>query len=568
MLRQLYIRNFALIEELSIPFSPGLTIITGETGAGKSILMGALNQVLGVRASTDLVRSGSNKAVIEAILTGHDRKRTDPLLEEAGIDAAEDIILRREIQLKGQSRCFINDSPCTVQVLRQIGDQLIDLHGQHEHQLLLHQDTHGIMLDDYASLGALTTRYGTVYHQLREQRKKLLDLTTRAELLEKQKGMLEYQYRELESLGLQTDEEANLEEEILLLENAETITEHCSEITDELYDSERSAFVLISEAVHHLEKLSRIDKSCVARLEELENAKTLVEELSRTLRSYGDGIEFNQERLEHLRDRQLKLQKVKKKYGKSIEELLLFQQELAKDLSLQDDLDENIDAIGKTIASLQANLSAIAAEMHDIRAEAALELEKNMTAELALLGIPHSEFRVHLSAEASPEGDITANGNQYKALHNGYDIIEFLISTNPGEQPKSLGKVASGGEISRIMLALKRVLATNARLPILVFDEIDTGISGAVAEAVGRSLKQLSRLHQIIAITHLPQIAAMADTHLFVEKSVHEQRTVTTVRQLDADEQLRAVAQLFGGHHLSEASLNVAAQLMDGAKGL
>jgi len=568
MLTHLYIRDFALIEELSLAFSSGLTIITGETGAGKSILMGALNQVLGVRASTDLVRSGSKKAVIEATLTGYDRTRTDQLLEDAGIDSGEEIILRREIQLKGQSRCFINDTPCTVQVLRQIGDQLIDLHGQHEHQLLLHQETHGVMLDQYASIESLTTQYSIVYQQLQEERKKLLELTMRAEMLEKQKGMLEYQHQELMSLNLKIDEEAGLEEEILLLENAETLTEQCDTINDELYDNERSAFVLISEAVHHLEKLARIDTTFIARVEELQNARSLVEELSRTLRSYGGGIEYNQEQLENLRERQLKLQKIKKKYGKSIEELLLFQDELSQELSLQEDLDDRLKAVETTIASLKTTLSAIAIEIHDARQKASFELQEIISGELAGLGIPHSEFRVHLSAEASPDGDISANGECYRAFHTGYDIIEFLISTNPGEEPKPLGKVASGGEISRIMLALKRALATNARLPILVFDEIDTGISGAVAEAVGKSLKMLSRLHQIISITHLPQIAAMADTHLFVEKNVHENRTHTTVRQLDAEEHLKAVAQLFGGHHPSDASLKVAAQLLGAAKGI
>ena len=566
MLTNLYIKNFALIEELSVEFSKGLTIITGETGAGKSILIGALNQVLGIRASTDLVRSGSSKAVIEAVLVPEKPERLSTLLEEAGLDPDEKILLRREISAKGQSRCFINDSPCTLQVLKQTGDLLIDLHGQHEHQLLLHPETHGSMLDEFGQLTDLVKSYQAAFTNLKNSRKELENLTADANRLREKRDLLEYQLKELHSLDLKKGEDEKIEEEITLHENAETRFSLCAAINEQLYDTERSAFVQLSETVQQLGRLSAIDKSFSTHLEDAESAKSLVEELSRTVRNYLEGIEFNPEHLETLRERQMQLQRARKKYGKTIEELIDLKESIAGELSMEDNLSERIERVSGEIDSSRNEVSELAAGISAERKKTAKELEAAIAHELGNLGIPNGVFTVRISHERSENGDISINGKRYNAFENGYDKIEFLISTNIGESPKPLVKIASGGEISRVMLAMKSVLAESSQLPILIFDEIDTGISGSIADAVGRSLRSLSRTHQIISITHLPQIAAMADRHLSVEKTVQNDRTTSKVRLLNDEEHVAAVANLISGKRRSESSLRVAAELVEHAK--
>ncbi|MEC9487837.1 MAG: DNA repair protein RecN [Prosthecochloris sp.] len=563
MLSHLYIRNFALIEELSIPFDDGLTIITGETGAGKSILIGALGQVLGARGKSDLVRSGSEKAVIEATLTSPRRPQLDALLNEAGIEHGDEIILRREISLKGSSRCFINDSPCTLQVLRKAGDILIDLHGQHEHQLLLHQETHASMLDAFAGLQPDVADYKALLARYRKCQRTIQDLRSEQHQLREQQQLLQFQLDELDALDLDIGEEEELESETRLLENAETLFESSSSLCRELYDKEDSAFVQLSEALHQLERLAGIDRQLTDRLEELQQATSLVEELSRTFRSYRETIDFNPSKLDDLRQRQLQLQKIKKKYGRPIDELIAYRDEIAGQLAGSRLSETQIEELETEQKDLQKKLSAAAGSLRKARKEASGRLSGIIVSELQKLGIPHPEFIITITPEPGPDGELNIDGTPCKALPDGADTIEFQITTNPGEPPRPLVKTASGGEISRIMLALKTALAATADLPILVFDEIDTGISGSVAEAVGRSLKQLSALHQIISITHLPQIAAMADTHLVVEKQLERERTRSSVLRLGPDEHVAAVARLISGNRPSDASLDVAAQLIE-----
>jgi len=568
MLTQLYIKNFALIEELSIEFSPGLTIITGETGAGKSILIGALGQVLGARTNADFVRSGSKKAVIEATLLPENPELIRPLLAEAGIESDDELILRREIPSKGQARCFINDSPCTLQVLKQAGDLLIDLHGQHEHQLLLHSEMHISLLDDYAELAPLLASYREVRAELNAAQKKLSQLQADADRNREKRSMLEYRLDELTSLDLKEGEAGEIDNEIVLLENAETLHTLGAGLSELLYDGEASAFVQLSDAVHRFERLAEIDATLSPLIEEIRSAAGIVEELSRSVRNYSENIEFNPERLEELRERQHLLQRAAKKHGRSVEELLELKKDIADELAAEENLPERTEELEKQVSSLRKQLSELAAGLSSQRKRTAAELEGAIVGELAVLGIPDCVFRVLLTKESSPEGDILLDGTRFKAFDNGCDRVEFLISTNPGEEPRPLAKIASGGEISRVMLAMKSVLARSARLPILIFDEIDTGISGAVASAVGKSLKRLSATHQILSITHLPQIAAMADRHLCVEKSVRDDRTASSVRQLDEREHIEAVASLFSGRERSESSLQVAAELVEEAKAL
>ncbi len=568
MLQSLYIKNFALIQELSIEFRPGLTIITGETGAGKSILIGALSLVLGERASSELVRSGTSKAVIEAVLREVCSEKIEGLLGAATIEPGEELILRRELSSGGQSRCFINDTPCTVGLLKQVGELLIDLHGQHEHQLLLHSETHEALLDDFAQATPEVTAYKTTRSQLLGEQQQLKKLNKEAaEILEKHE-MLAFQLNELNALELKSGEEESIETEITLLENAETLFTLTTSLTELLYEGEHSLYSAISSALHTLEKLAGIDKRFAIHIEESRTAKSIIDELARFTRSYSADIDFNLPRLDSLRERQLQLQRISKKYHRPIQELIVLRDELQGQISLEGDLQEEREGREEAITRLQAALSQEATLLSSKRQEGARRLERLIERQLAELGIPHATFKVSITHEEHPEGELSVDGKNFRAFEGGYDRIEFLISTNPGEIPKPLVKVASGGEISRVMLALKSALADSVRLPILVFDEIDTGISGRVAESVGKSLKRLSLLHQIIAITHLPQIAAMGDLHLQVQKFVQNDRTLTQVTPLDHQSRLQAIAQLISGEKISAASLSLAAELVGGAASL
>jgi DNA repair protein RecN (Recombination protein N) len=562
MLFSLYIRNFALIRELSVEFGPGLTIITGETGAGKSILIGALNLVLGERANSEMVRSGTSKAVIEAVLKNAGTEKINALLKTATIDPTPELIIRRELSSGGQSRCFINDTPCTTALLKQVGELLIDLHGQHEHQLLLRPETHETILDEYGAALPEVTVYRASRSLFQDLEQQLVRLKKNTAEIRDKKEMLDFQLNELNALDLKTGEEDSTETEITLLENAETLFSLSTALSDLLYNSEHSAYSSISTALHTLEKLASIDKRFAIHLEETRTAKSIIDELSRFSRSYASDIDFNPVRLDSLRERQLLLQRIGKKYGRSLPELIVLRDELDARIALENNLEEEIARIEHKITTQKAELSLNAERLSCKRQEAAHRLESAIQEHLAGLGIPNATFIVNLIHEERNDGEISIEEKTYAALPNGYDRIEFLISTNPGEKPRPLVKVASGGEISRVMLAIKSALAASAKLPILIFDEIDTGISGRIAEAVGKSLKALSRRHQIIAITHLPQIAAMADLHLSVEKSVHDDRTVTEVSVLDHESRLKAIAQLISGKNISPSSLSLAAELV------
>ena len=566
MLFSLYIKNYALIQELSIEFTPGLTIITGETGAGKSILIGALNLVLGERASSDLVRTGSTKAVIEAVLKEVHSEKLDTLLNAAEIETTTELILRRELSSSGQSRCFINDTPSTAALLKQAGEILIDLHGQHEHQLLLHADTHETMLDDFAQTTAEVNAYKAARAKLQELHKQLVTLKKEAAEIHEKKEILDFQLNELHALDLKNGEDEGIETEIMLLENAETLFSLSSSLNELLYDSEHSVYSSVAAALHIVEKLAVIDKRFDIHIEETRTAKSIIDELARFTRSYSADIDFNPARLDSLRERQLKIQRISKKYGLTLSGLIELQNELDTKIALEGNLEEEVNHLQQQITLQRTELSILASTLSAKRLDASRKLEREIQKQLAELGIPNATFIVSITHEEDGEGEITIEGKKFSAFNSGYDRTEFLISTNPGEKPRPLIKVASGGEISRIMLAMKSALAESSKLPILIFDEIDTGISGRIAEAVGKSLKKLSRLHQIIAITHLPQIAAMAELHLQVQKSLQNDRTVTEVSALDHESRLQAIAGLISGKEISSSSLNHAAELVAAAQ--
>ncbi len=566
MLRHLFIKNFALIDELSIEFKSGLNIITGETGAGKSILIGALAMVLGDRAKPEVVRKDANKAIIEAIIESGNNKAVNELLKENQIDCYDELIIRREISAKGQSRCFINDSPVTLSVLKQVGDYSIDLHGQHDHQSLLHTETHIQLLDDFGGLGGLLEDYKTKYDELRAAKIRAEELSNKEQSLREKKNLFEFQLNEITSVDPKPDEAEELEKEQLILENAEKLYNDTAWIHDILYASDDSVYSLLVQARNRLEDLSRIDDSFSDCASDAYSAHTLVDEINKFVQRYNSSIDFNSERLEEIRQRLTALNTLQKKYGGSIQEVLNYKHIIESELSLAENFEEEIEKSNEKISEFQRGLSVLCERLSQKRQELSKRLSGMIVQELQKLGIANCLFDVRFETQPNPEGDIIIKNERYTATANGHDRVEFLISTNKGEHPKPLAKVASGGEISRIMLALKTVLAKSERLPILVFDEIDTGISGKIAQVVGFSLKRLSRYHQIISITHLPQIAALADIHFMVLKEIQNEHTVSKVRALSAKEHQEEVARILSGSEVTQAALKSAQELISASE--
>jgi DNA repair protein RecN (Recombination protein N) len=567
MLRTLYVRDYALIEEQEVEFDSGLNIITGETGAGKSILIGALGLILGERASTEAIRTGAKKAVIEGTFDEADTPRLRALLEANEIETGSSIILRREITAS-QSRAFINDSPATLPVVREVASQLIDLHGQHEHQSLLRVDTHLGLIDDFGGLSGMVEAYRAAYDTVAELVTEQRSLVKRERELRQQKELYEFQIEEIDRVDPQEGEDDALDSEQRVLENAERLYEQTAALYEMLYESESAIHDQLVVVRNEMQDLARIDRTFEEQLGEVRSAQIIAQEVATFLQEYNARIEFNPERLGEIRARVTELELLKRKYGQSLEAVLEHRREIGETYTLAADFEGAIQRLGRRIAEAQARLSRAAARLSSKRHEIAERVEKGIVAELAGLGMPHAVVEVRFTRTPQKDGWVTlgegAEAERFAATPVGIDHAEFYISANPGEAPKPLARVASGGEISRIMLAMKTILAKNDRMPILVFDEIDTGISGSVARQVGESMHRLAQYHQIIAITHLAQIAGLGDVHFKVEKEVDKAagRTRTRLTRLDDDARADQVARLISGSDVTQAALESARELM------
>ncbi len=564
MLRSLYVKNYALIEEIQVEFKSGLNIITGETGAGKSILIDALSLILGERASSEVVRKGANKTVVEGVFYVSGNKKIKKILEDNGIEFSDELILRREVSAKGQSRCFANDTPISLAVMKEIGNHLVDLHGQHEHQSLLRVETHIELLDDFGGLIGMVEEFRREIHKLENLYRQLDELKQKEQLLKEKKELYMFQLKEIESINPQIGEVEELESELKLLENAEKLYEVTSQLYSLLYGSEKSIHDLLVVVRNQLEDLSTIDKRFQSYVEEARSAQAIVDEITSFIQSYNSKIEFNPERLEFIRERLHALNRLKKKYGGTIESVIEYRDRIKREFELAENFEGEIAKLEQKIEEQIKVCSEIAERLSSKRREIAETVSFAIVGVLSELGIENAQFEVKIENRPKKDGRCYVRlGNEcYEVTNRGIDFVEFYISTNIGEDPKPLVKVASGGEVSRIMLALKSVLAKSERLPLLVFDEIDTGISGRIAQKVGQSLKNLSKYHQIIAITHLPQIASLADTHFIAEKVIKDGRAVTMIRELELEERVREIAKLMSGEEITQASIESARELM------
>ena len=561
MLKKLYIKNFALIDELHINFNQGLNILTGETGAGKSIIIGAVGALLGEKIDKDFIRQGTPKAVVEGCFSVSDQLIRN--LKEMDIDFTnKELLLRREINKDTRSRTFANDSPISTSVLQEIGDLLVDLHGQHSHQSLLQVKRHIDFLDDYGVGNDLMEAVNQSYNSLFHLKKQLQELTEQEKQLKEKKELLEFQVKEIEKVDPKAGEEEELENQEKLLKNSERIHQLSEQLSELLYEGENSVYEKIAEAENQLSSFTNINEDFKKWMENCNTAGVYVEEVAKGLQDFAEKIEFDPQVLEEIRERLGQFTLLKKKYGTTIEEVLDFSQRAKNNLSKIDSMENEIEQVNKNIEDEKSRLSSLAVELSEKRKKAAKELEERTMEIFTELGLKEGEFKIEVTVQKDPEGDIEINKRRYKVTNRGIDRVEFFISLNPGEKPKPLAKIASGGEISRIMLALKNVLAESDNIPVLIFDEIDSGISGRIAGAVGSNLKTVAQKHQVICITHLPLIASVGQTHFRVEKKAEQNRTSTHIRRLTEEERVEELAKLIGGETVNETTLQNARDLL------
>ncbi|MEP0862810.1 MAG: DNA repair protein RecN [Ignavibacterium sp.] len=564
MLKSLEIKDYALIDHIQIEFEKGLNIITGETGAGKSILIDAMSLLLGERASSEVVRKGAQKSIVEGIFEVEGNKKVKALLEENDIEFLPELIVRREISLKGSNRCFINDSPVSLNLIKEIGDLLVDLHGQHEHQSLLKTETHIDFVDDFSSNEKLLNEYQSLYHQLKRKKAELNELKNKETSLKEKKEIYQFQIKEIDAVNPMPQEDEQLVEELNVLENSEKLLLLSDEIYNLIYESDNSVNDMLGEVKHKLSLLSSIDKSMLEAEGECESALTIIKELASTIRAYKSKIDINPKEVEEKRERLATINLLKKKYGGTLQKVIEHREKIGNEFNLAENFSEEIARFEKELKELQKQAGEAAQRLSESRKKQSKKIEAEVKKVLSQLGITEPQFEVRITSELSDNNEdyILINSKKYSYSEKGIDEVEFFISTNPGEDLKPLVKVASGGEVSRIMLSLKTILAKNDKLPLLIFDEIDTGVSGRIAQKVGQALRDLASFHQIIAITHLPQIAAMANHHFVVEKTQEDNRAVSHIRKLDEQEHIREVAKLLSGEKLTDASIQSAIQLI------
>ncbi len=561
MIQSLYIKDFALINELEVSFEEGFNILTGQTGAGKSIIIGALNMILGERADTDVIRRGADKAISEATIKISSNPELLSLLSANDIEHSDYLILRREIRQTG-SRAFINDSPVNIGILKTIGDLLVDLHGQHDHQLLLKEENHRSVIDGFGEIEPILKAYQKEYSGMKKLQKELSTLKKREHELIEKTELYRFQVKELEQARLSTEEETELIAEMNLLDNAEVLDQKAASISEMAEHDDANILQLLNFLKLNLEDLARIEPEFETYLAEINTARVSINEAVQFTERYRNNIEFNPQRLEDLRQRQAELNRLQKKYQRDIPSLIDYLTEIRNELSIADNFDLAIEKIEARVANQEKILTSSSIKLHETRVSVGKKLGTQIQYELAQLGIPHSQLAVRIDWLFTDKGWISIDGQHVECTEFGCDNVSIFISTNKGEEPKPLAKIASGGEISRVMLALKSILAKEQSLPVMIFDEIDTGISGEVSEKVGRAMRQLSEHCQIIAITHQPQIASQAHKHYKVDKGEEAERTITTIIPLTPEQHIHEVASLMSGAEITESALTSAKELI------
>jgi len=567
MLLQLDIQNVAIIDRVSIELGKGLNILTGETGAGKSIIIDSINAILGERVSKELIRTGKDKARIEAVFQVDNSKLSD-IFEELGIEAEEDgtLIISREFTLQGRNICRINGQIATVTMVKKIGERIIDVHGQHDNQSLLRTDSHIRLLDAFAGerIQMLKQKYHEILSNYNKTKSRLMELTGDKYDIERKIDILKYQVDEIKKARLKTGEEEELNKQRIIYSNAEKIIAALSGAYELLCGGNNlrgSASDAINEAMSEVNSIVRFDEKYLGIAEKLENIVYNLEDVVEEIRRERDLIEYDPDLVEQIEERLDLIYKLKRKYGPSVEEVLEFCKKAEKELEEVLRSEELAEELKKELSKLNEELYTFAIQMNNERQKAAKILEDRIGNELADLEMKNAKFKVNIEFD-----DRIYDNGERKYTGNGLDKVEFLISPNVGEPLKPLSKIASGGEMSRIMLAIKNILANVDSIPTLIFDEIDIGISGRASQKVGEKLSSISKNHQVICVTHLAQIACMADNHYLIEKISDKSSTRTVVKKLSHDESKYEIARIISGSDMSDITIKHAEEMLENAR--
>ena len=544
MLKELRIKNLAIIDDLAVRFESGLNVLTGETGAGKSIIVDALSLALGSRAHADLVRSGEREAMIQAYFDVGGNN-----IPDFGIDVSDGLILRRSLSPGGKSKAYMNDIMISLQNLGEIGKCLVDIHGQHEHQSLMDIDKHRALLDSYGKLheDRDRVRVRELYRDVHSLRREKDDLQHMIKERTYRQELLRFQVNEIETARLMPSEKEALIEEKSILSNLERLRELTEISYDTLYGTEGSCTEKLSSVIARVKEMSSLDQRLSETLHMLESAFPFIEDAALSLRGLKNTYNLEPERLDEVEERIELIKSLERKYGQGVETVMRYKDEAEEELGTLEMTDERLNAVDAEIKEKEGMLFEVALSLSDKRKTVARTIEELVKMELKELAFTDAEFRIDVKQES-----ITSAG---------FDRVEFLFSANPGEPPKALSKVASGGELSRVMLALKNILADVDNLPVLIFDEVDAGIGGRTAESVGKKLKKISDKHQVLCTTHLPQIASLGDFHLQITKRQRTGKVFVEVKELSGRERQDEIARMLSGK-ITDASLKHAKELL------
>src|SRR5438477_6656134 len=548
VLNLLRIKNLALLEELEWQMTPGFIAVTGETGAGKSIIIGALQLLLGERADKSLIRSGADLCTVEAVFSGDDLQKLNPRVIEAGVEPCEgDLIIKRALSASGANRQFINGSTTTLTILKNLGDELVDLHGPHDHQSLLSRDKQLELLDLFERAGGQLDQYHKHYQQLQTLTAEHATLDTAETAREQELDLLRHQINEITAANLVANEEEEIESRYKLAANSKRLIELASAIVNKLSEADGSVLSQLAETQRWLRELEKIDNSISQFSSAHATAVVELSEIARSLSQYAEKLDLDQAQLAALEERVSLFETLKRKYGGSIADVISFGERATERMRKIEGRDAELERLTGEIEKVRGQMSRAGEALRKLRAKAAPKLSATIRKNLVDLGFRQSDFEVKLSALD-------------EAHASGLDSVELLFSPNPGEPLKPLRAIASSGEISRLMLAIKSALAAHDAIPLLVFDEIDTNVGGEIAHAVGAKMRTLGREHQLICITHLAPVAAAASSHFVVTKDVVRGRTFSNLQEVAGKARREEIARMLGGK--SESALQLAASLL------
>jgi DNA repair protein RecN (Recombination protein N) len=563
MLRELRIKNFAVIDEVVLELGPGLNIITGETGAGKSIILNALGLISGERGGSDIIRHKEDEATVEALF-----ETVPPAIEsklsEAGFEIEGELVIRRILNRSGKNRIYVNGSLCPLGLLAEVGTSLVHIYGQHEHHTLLQPETHLNLLDAFVDLDDSAKSMKANFDTLSSAWDRLQENRASLDNRRREKALLETQVEEIAQAHLRSGEEEELRSEKSILAHAEKLHQGCREGEELLYEGDAALVSRLGKYTVRLKELAGIDSSLQPAVELLESSLAQLQEVAAQLRRYAGRVHFDPRALEQLEDRLAEIQRLKRKYNAGVDKILQMHGEIKESLESLEQSEEQIAGLEKAFAEARRNAWEMAEKISNERQRAAKKLKREMEKEVKSLGMPDTTFEVRFVTH-DEKADVPPFFIAGKKLtERGMDQLEFYFSPNPGEPVKPLAKIASGGELSRLMLALKALVLTPGVVSTLLFDEVDAGVGGRVAEIVGKKLKQVAVHHQVISVTHLPQIAAVADAHFVVQKEVEKGRTFTRVQRLSDRERVDEVSRMLGGVKITEQTRRHAEELVRG----